>query len=87
MNVAMKLEALDAALSQVKQRRSLPPPSRRRLLRESAGLSQATLAQAVEVDRATISRWESGEREPEAAHLEAYLKVLERLERLAQEAS
>jgi transcriptional regulator with XRE-family HTH domain len=79
----MKLDILNGALAKAKQRRSLPPPTRRQLLRENAGLPQEALAQTIGVDRATISRWETGEREPGPAHLEAYLKVLERL---AQEA-
>jgi transcriptional regulator with XRE-family HTH domain len=33
-------------------------------LRAKAGLSQKALAEALDVDQATVSRWERGEREP-----------------------
>ena len=75
----ISLDVLDAALEQARLRQSLPPRAKRRLLRESAEVSQATLAKALGVDRATISRWESGAREPGGAHLAAYLQALERL--------
>jgi transcriptional regulator with XRE-family HTH domain len=75
------MDPLTAALDRAKRRRSLPAPARRRLLREGAGLTQIDLARVIGVDRATVSRWESGEREPEEAHLDAYLEALDRLAR------
>lgn len=36
--------------------------------RRSCGLTQAQLADAIDVDRATVARWESGQRVPSALH-------------------
>jgi transcriptional regulator with XRE-family HTH domain len=72
-------DTLTTALESGRLRRRLPPPVTRRRLREGAGIPQEALAQAVGVDRATISRWETGEREPRARHLERYVEVLDRL--------
>lgn len=35
-----------------------------KIIRESAGLTQEELAQAVGVDRVTVANWESGKTEP-----------------------
>ncbi len=68
------------ALVQVSRtRRRLPEPALRRLLRERARLSQAEVAAAAGVDRATVSRWESGEREPRGELLARYVAILDRL--------
>jgi transcriptional regulator with XRE-family HTH domain len=48
-------------------------------MRERAGITQTDLARVLGVDRATVSRWESGDRQPEAAFLPAYLAALDRL--------
>lgn len=72
-------EVLDNALELVDLRRRLPPPARRRLLRQAHGLSQDVIARQVGVDRATLARWELGEREPRDAHLKVYIRVLDRL--------
>jgi transcriptional regulator with XRE-family HTH domain len=63
----------------VELRRSLPCPSKRRRLREAAGLSQAELGQfvgAAGVDGSTICRWEAGEREPRWPLRDQYVDVL-----------
>jgi transcriptional regulator with XRE-family HTH domain len=72
-------DVLLTALATGRLRRRLPPPEMRRRLRERAGIPQEALAQAVGVDRATVSRWETGEREPRARHLARYVEVLDRL--------
>jgi transcriptional regulator with XRE-family HTH domain len=36
--------------------------------RRSCGMTQAQLADAIDVDRATVARWESGSRMPSALH-------------------
>jgi transcriptional regulator with XRE-family HTH domain len=72
-------DSLTAALTTGRLRRQLPPPETRRLLRERVGIPQTALAQAVGVDRATVSRWETGEREPRDKHLARYVEVLDRL--------
>lgn len=54
----------------------LPEPANARLIREDAGVSQARLARALGVDRATLSRWESGATKPRPARTDAYRKAL-----------
>jgi transcriptional regulator with XRE-family HTH domain len=73
------LEKLDAALARRQAVRELPTPSRRRELRERLGLTQAELAEAGEWTRPTISRWESGIREPRGHDAATYLAILRRL--------
>ena len=70
---------LDNALTLARLRRRLPPPEARRVLRVSSGVSQSVIAREIGVDRATVSRWETGERSPRAVHLEPYIRLLERL--------
>jgi len=77
----MDTDPLDQALALVERRRRLPPPKMRRLVRETAGLTQTDLARALDVDRATVSRWESGDRFPAPAVLARYLEALDRLAR------
>jgi transcriptional regulator with XRE-family HTH domain len=61
----------------IRAHRDLPPPAFRRALRESAGLSQEDVAQAVGVRRESVSRWETGIRAPRGQLLVAYTEVLE----------
>lgn len=61
------------------ERRRLPPPEVRRVLRRNAGLSQNTVAKEFKVARTTITRWENGIRTPRGEQLEAYVELLERL--------
>ena len=76
------MTVLENAIAKRRTRRRLPDPRARRLLREKAGLSQQDLAEAVEVSRAAVSRWELGERNPRVGPtLDSYMAALERLER------
>ena len=72
-------DPLDAILARQARLRGLPAPPIRRALREHHGLSQGQLAELRGVDRASVSRYESGERSPRTAIAERYLDVLERL--------
>jgi DNA-binding transcriptional regulator YiaG len=72
---------LDDAIARARARKSLPAPSARRLLREQAGLSQQDVADAIGVTPAAVSYWETGTREPRAAHLPRYLEILQRCAR------
>jgi transcriptional regulator with XRE-family HTH domain len=72
-------DPLQVALARSRKRRGLPDPRTRQMIRVRAGLSQGELAAVIGVDRASISRWESGAREPADAHLASYLEALDRL--------
>ncbi|MDP9321374.1 MAG: helix-turn-helix domain-containing protein [Chloroflexota bacterium] len=61
-------------------RRRLPEPRFRALIRENAKLSQREVAAGLNVNVSTISRWESGQREPrDGKVLTAYVELLDRL--------
>ena len=73
------MTVLEEALAQAKARRDLPVPAAARRIREAAGLTQDQIGQAVGVDGATVSRWESGERHPRGPAARLYLAVLRRV--------
>jgi transcriptional regulator with XRE-family HTH domain len=79
------MKILETLLDQARQRRGLPPPPIRRALREQAGLSQGDVARVLRVDRASVSRWESGDREPRRRFVSAYAALLDQLARPASE--
>ena len=54
----------DDVLAEVKYRRLLPAPQMLRAIRRSAGVTQAAVAEVCGVNRASVSRWESGTRHP-----------------------
>ena len=72
-------DPLDALLARQARLREMPAPPIRRALREHHGLSQGEVAALLGVDRASVSRYESGERSPRPSVAERYLDLLERL--------
>lgn len=64
----------------VRDRRDLPPPQRRREVRQAAGLSLDEMASALGVTKQAVGRWESGERFPRPPALHAYLRLLREIE-------
>ncbi len=58
---------IDNLLAEARRKHALPPPPLRRLLREQAGLTQAEIAQVLGVGRPTVTRYESGVRDPRSA--------------------
>lgn len=70
---------LDDLMAKVAARRGLPPPTLRRAIRESAGVSQQDVAAALGCHRETVSRWETGERSPNGELLAAYVRLLAEL--------
>jgi transcriptional regulator with XRE-family HTH domain len=76
---------LERKLLEGRMKQSLPVPDVRRLLRKNAGLTQHDIAEIVGVDRAAVTRWESGLRAPRGANALAYAGLLERLAREALE--
>jgi transcriptional regulator with XRE-family HTH domain len=73
------MDTLQTAIDRAQRRRGFPSPAERRLLRLRAGLTQADVAVSLGTTTAAVSRYESGDREPRGAILDAYLTVLERL--------
>src|SRR5262249_10208834 len=79
--VEMTTQRFEGLLTKARTRRALPPPAARRLIRESAGLTQQEMAEPLGVDQATIARWENGQRFPRTSLLDAYAELLDRLQR------
>jgi HTH-type transcriptional regulator/antitoxin MqsA len=77
----MTSSPLDSLIAKAQLRRALPTPDERRLIRNQSKLTQENIAQALGSDRASVSRWESGQRSPRGAMLDAYASLLERLKR------
>ena len=73
--------AFDSVVKKAQRRMDLPAPAVRRLIRQQARLTQENVAEALGSDRASVSRWESGERSPRGEMLDAYATLLERLKR------
>ncbi|MEU0954555.1 helix-turn-helix domain-containing protein [Streptomyces niveus] len=72
-----KPDPVDALLKSGPRRTHLPEPAERARLRGDYGLTQAEVAAALEVTRATVAGWESGRSEPQGATRAAYAKLLE----------
>ena len=73
------METLVQELTEATNRRRLPDPPFRRLIRAQAGISQAGMARAIGVTRSAVTRWEQGTRTPRGRVLAAYLTVLDEL--------
>ena len=61
--------------------RTLGRTGRGRALREEAGLSLRELARIVEVDAATLSRWERGDVRPRKSGATRWVQVCQEIER------
>jgi transcriptional regulator with XRE-family HTH domain len=68
-------------LNRARMLAALPPPATRRAIRERAGVSQQTLAGALGVTQAALSRWEAGLTSPRDELLLAYAQALRTLAR------
>ena len=64
-------------------RSRLPQPAERRAIRERLGLSREPVARELGVTQQTLVQWESGNAEPRAVNLAAYVELLDRLRALA----
>ena len=75
--------ATEIWVSAMARRTQLPPPPVRRALRIAAGLTQDEIAALLEdedpVNRATVSRWERGTREPRGRRRLKYAELLNSL--------
>lgn len=72
-------------LDEVRDSLSLPGPSARRDIRQSAGVPQARLARELGVHPLTVCRWESGIREPRGALRAEYARLLRGLDAAVRE--
>lgn len=73
---------LDDLVAELRQAQ-LPPPQRRRAIRERAGVSGREGARVVGVSAMTFLRWESGQIEPRRANAIRYREFLDALQDLA----
>jgi transcriptional regulator with XRE-family HTH domain len=73
------MEVISIVERKVRAHRGLPPPALRRALRESAGLTQSEIGEALGVRRESVSRWEAGLRMPRGDLLIQYAELLESL--------
>jgi DNA-binding transcriptional regulator YiaG len=75
------VSATERALFITRAKRSLGPGGSGARLRQSAGLSLRTVAEAVGVGYTTVRSWEEGLSVPSDAHAQAYGRFLELLDR------
>jgi DNA-binding transcriptional regulator YiaG len=69
-------------IDEVCARRRLPPPGKRKEIRERAGVSANRVARELGVHRGTVGRWESGDQEPRGVIVERYAQLLAELSAL-----
>ena len=72
-------ETIDAVMGRARVRRMLPSPDALRVIRQTAGLSQADVAAVLGVERVTVSTWETGRHTPRGAVRDAYIALLREL--------
>ena len=75
--MASKPDPVDALLKSGPRRTRLPEPAERARLRTGYGLTQAEIAEALDVTRTTVAGWEAGRSEPQGATRAAYAKLLD----------
>ncbi|MET8816452.1 helix-turn-helix domain-containing protein [Streptomyces sp. NPDC004549] len=75
-------ELFDAVDALVASRSPLPLPAERKRLRQAHALTLDEVAAALDVRRATVSGWESGNAEPRPPQREAYARLLKQLAQL-----
>lgn len=62
----------------------LPAPPMRRAIRQAAGVTQARLAQELNVSDRSIAGWEAGTTNPSPKHRRPYTELLHSLNELAR---
>jgi len=79
---------LDALLERkaAPQPSDLPPPAERARLRKAYGLSQAEVAEALGVKRASVSAWEQGRWEPRGETRGEYVYLLREINKRLKQA-
>ena len=61
----------------------LPPVEERRAIRKAAGVTQAGLAHALDVNFAAVSHWENGRTTPRGRNRRAYAAALDQMRGMA----
>ena len=70
-------------IGEVRAAHRLPSPAAARAIRLAAGVGQTRMARELGVNRVTVARWECGTRRPRGPLLQAYVDLLEDLQREA----
>lgn len=73
------MDGIDRAIAKARVQQRLPAPAVRRQLRETVGLTQQDVADALGVTRACVAYWEMGRRTPRRENAGRYLALLNRL--------
>jgi DNA-binding transcriptional regulator YiaG len=68
-----------AVAAKLTAKRRLPAPPMRKAIRLGAGMTQADVAETLDVRRESVARWESGARDPRGETLIAYVDLLDEL--------
>ncbi len=76
--MASEAQKIDQLVREI-EAAQLPPPARRRRIRESAGVSLREAAATLDVAVMTFRRWESGRVEPRRASAIRYRQMLDAL--------
>jgi transcriptional regulator with XRE-family HTH domain len=74
------MSAVDGLVEEVRRERQLPAPRVLKLIRQTAGVSQARVAKGLGVGRVSVARYELGTRKPRGALLARYIELLEALQ-------
>lgn len=79
--------AVEEFVAEVQRTRALVDPATAREVRQTAGVTQTRLARALEVDRTTLARWETGTSRPHQAQHVAWTGVIDVLRQIVEEAA
>jgi DNA-binding transcriptional regulator YiaG len=74
----MTTESLDQLLAYAALKRRYATPAERKRVRQAAGITQAELADALDVPKGTLEKWEQ-EHTPSGERLRGYIAALESL--------
>jgi len=66
---------------EIRSTKNLPAPATARMIRVTAGVSQARMAEELGVHRMTVVRWERGSRRPRGAARVRYAELLRDIQR------
>ena len=73
------MDPIESLIEEVRARQAFPAEARK--TRIAAGVSQRRMAEALGIDRSTLTLWEAGRQQPRAGHLERWRQLLTQLKR------